>query len=93
LFSLRIYYKLRFGVDDYEWKANFRRQLTSAAQPTYEMDKLTTELLARKMPQENRRTESAKEEITSLPDELRMRDSTALPGPMYVLDPFKGGKL
>jgi LacI family transcriptional regulator len=67
------------GFDDFEWGANFRPQLTSVAQPTYEVGRLATELLIERMRREKNKTKSTKEEIIVLPDELRIRDSTAPP--------------
>ena len=67
------------GFDDFEWGAHFRPQLTAVAQPTYQMGKLATELLIRRMHQEKSKTKSTSEEIIVLPDELRIRDSTAPP--------------
>jgi len=67
------------GFDDFEWGANFRPQLTSVAQPTYEVGRLATEQLIERMRREKNKTKSTKEEIIVLPDELRIRDSTAPP--------------
>jgi LacI family transcriptional regulator len=67
------------GFDDFEWGENFRPQLTAVAQPTYEMGRLATELLIRKMRQEKSQAKTAKEETIVLPDEIRIRDSTAPP--------------
>jgi LacI family transcriptional regulator len=67
------------GFDDFEWGENFRPQLTAVAQPTYEMGRLATEMLIAKMRQGKSKTNGAKEEIIVLPDEIRIRDSTAPP--------------
>jgi len=67
------------GFDDFEWVASFRPQLTAVAQPTYEMGKLATEILVRKMQQKKGEAEDSKEQVIVLRNELRIRDSTAPP--------------
>ena len=67
------------GFDDFEWVASFRPQLTAVAQPTYEMGKLATEILVRKMQQKKGETEDSEEQVIVLRNELRIRDSTAPP--------------
>ena len=67
------------GFDDFEWVASFRPQLTAVAQPTYEMGKLATEMLVRKMEQKDGEAEDSKEQVIVLPNELRIRESTAPP--------------
>lgn len=67
------------GFDDFAWGENFHPQLTAVAQPTYEMGRLGTELLLMKMDRERNKIKAAKEEIIILPDEMRIRDSTAPP--------------
>jgi LacI family transcriptional regulator len=67
------------GFDDFEWVASFRPQLTAVAQPTYEMGKRATEILVRKMQQKKGGAEDTKEQVIVLPNELRIRESTAPP--------------
>jgi DNA-binding LacI/PurR family transcriptional regulator len=69
------------GFDDFEWVASFRPQLTTVAQPTYEMGARATEILVRKMKQEKGEGENCDEQVTVLPNQLRIRESTAPPPP------------
>ena len=82
------------GFDDFEWVASFRPQLTAVAQPTYEMGKLATEMLVRKMQQKKGEAEDSKEQVIVLPNELRIRDSTAPPyccSPRQATAPSRNG--
>jgi len=82
------------GFDDFEWVASFRPQLTAVAQPTYEMGKLATEMLVRKMQQKDGEAEDSKEQVIVLPNELRIRESTAPPycsSPPQVSSPPRKG--
>ena len=67
------------GFDDFEWVASFRPQLTAVAQPTFEMGKLATQILVRKMQQKKGDGEDSKDQVIVLRNELRIRDSTAPP--------------
>jgi LacI family transcriptional regulator len=73
------------GFDDFEWVASFRPQLSTVAQPTYEMGKRATEILVRKMEQKKSEAEDRGEQVIVLPNELRIRESTA---PPYCASPL-----
>ena len=71
------------GFDDFEWSAYFTPRLTTIAQPTYEMGRQATQILLRKLkaPAENHGVVSEEPGIiVKLKAELRIRDSTAVPG-------------
>jgi LacI family transcriptional regulator len=67
------------AFDDFEWLASFRPYLTTVAQPTHLMGKRATEILVSKMQTDSSEAEPAKDEIVVLPNELRIRGSTAPP--------------
>jgi LacI family transcriptional regulator len=76
------------GFDDFEWVASFRPQLTAVAQPTYEMGKQATQMLVREIEQEKGEAGATKDGIVVLPNELRIRESTA---PPYRSSPVQVG--
>ena len=64
------------GFDDFEWAANFSPRLSTIAQPTYDIGHRAMELLIGKM----QRLQSQGEQVVlTLPNDLRLRDSTAPP--------------
>jgi LacI family transcriptional regulator len=67
------------GFDDFEWVAGFRPQLTAVAQPTREMGKRATQMLIQEIEQEKGEAGNAKGQLIVLPNELRIRESTAPP--------------
>jgi LacI family transcriptional regulator len=67
------------GFDDFAWTASFRPQLTTVAQPTYEMGKQATEMLVRKIQHKKGEPNDREEPVIVLPNELRIRESTAPP--------------
>lgn len=67
------------GFDDFEWAASFRPKLSAVAQPTYEMGRLATEILIRKIQQKKGEAEDMKQQVIVLRNELRLRDLTAPP--------------
>jgi LacI family transcriptional regulator len=67
------------AYDDFEWVASFRPHLTTVAQPTYVMGKKAAELLIKKMRPGADQPVEAKEQIVTLPNELRVRESTVPP--------------
>jgi LacI family transcriptional regulator len=67
------------GFDDFDWAANFSPQLTTIAQPAYEMGKQATELLVGKMQRGKEAVGQDEERVIVLKNELRIRDSTAAP--------------
>jgi LacI family transcriptional regulator len=70
------------SFDDFEWAANFSPQLTTVAQPTYEIGRQAMQMLLRLIRSAKDDVES-KEKILVLPAELRVRDSTAPPAPKH----------
>jgi len=77
------------AFDDFEWVASFRPHLTSVAQPTYLMGKTATEILIRRLQQDGNQDEKIEEQVVVLPNELRIRESTAPPiGAMRDAGPF-----
>jgi LacI family transcriptional regulator len=67
------------AFDDFEWVASFRPHLTSVAQPTYLMGKLATEILIQRLRHDGNPDEKIEEKVVVLPNELRIRESTAPP--------------
>jgi len=79
------------AFDDFEWVASFRPHLTSVAQPTYLMGKTATEILIRRLKQDNNPEEKIEEVVIVLPNELRVRESTAPPYNLMGLTEIHGG--
>ena len=67
------------AFDDFEWISSFRPYLTTVAQPTHLMGKRATEILVRKMQKATDQPDDAEDHIVVLPNELRIRESTAPP--------------
>lgn len=67
------------SFDDFEWVASFRPHLTTVAQPTHLMGQRATEILVRKIQQDGAQAEDPEERVVVLPNELRIRESTAPP--------------
>ncbi len=67
------------AFDDFEWLASFRPKLTAVAQPTYEMGKRAAEILIRKIQKKADEPGDPLREVIVLPNELRIRESTAPP--------------
>ena len=67
------------SFDDFEWVASFHPYLTTVAQPTHLMGKRATEILVRKIQQDGAQPEDSGEQVVVLPNELRIRESTAPP--------------
>jgi LacI family transcriptional regulator len=67
------------AFDDFEWVTSFRPHLSTIAQPTYLMGKRATEILVRKMQQEDSEAENPDDRVVVLPNELRIRESVAPP--------------
>jgi len=74
------------GFDDFEWLASLRPQLTTVAQPTYEMGQRATEMLVRTMQQKQGEPDERKPQVVMLPNQLRIRESTAPPASSLPLD-------
>jgi LacI family transcriptional regulator len=74
-----------FSFDDLEWAANFSPRLSTVAQPTYELGRLSMEMLVRKMKHvgvkandgSTDKKEDGDQHVITLKNELRPRDSTA----------------
>jgi LacI family transcriptional regulator len=67
------------GFDDFDWTSSFTPHLTTISQPTYEMGRRATEILLRKIEHDKDGTGAVEEHLVVLPNELRIRDSTAPP--------------
>jgi DNA-binding LacI/PurR family transcriptional regulator len=73
------------GFDDFDWTASFTPHLTTISQPTYEMGRRATEILLRKIEHDKDGTGAAEDHLVVLPNELRIRDSTAAPYSVVAL--------
>jgi LacI family transcriptional regulator len=84
------------GFDDFEWSAYFTPRLTTIAQPTYEMGRRAMQILLRKLQVANNKEEGTEAPTESLAEtvklkaELRVRDSTAVPGSLRDTHPEFG---
>ena len=67
------------AFDDFEWISSFRPYLTTVAQPTHLMGKRAAEMLVRMMQKVPDNSEGADVRAIVLPNELRIRESTAPP--------------
>jgi LacI family transcriptional regulator len=67
------------GFDDFDWTSSFIPHLTAVSQPTYEMGRRATEILLHKIVHDKDGTGGVEEHLVVLPNELRIRDSTAPP--------------
>jgi LacI family transcriptional regulator len=70
------------GFDDFDWTSSFIPHLTAISQPTYEMGRRATEILLRKIEHDKDPAGMVEEQLIVLPNELRIRDSTAPPYPV-----------
>jgi LacI family transcriptional regulator, galactose operon repressor len=66
------------GIDGFSWATLFSPQLTTVAQPSYELGAKAMRLLLEKIKRNNE--DEAQDSIVRLPAELRVRQSTAPPG-------------
>ena len=69
------------GFDDFEWSANFSPRLTTVAQPTREMGLQAMRVLLKRISQQGTPDNGKQDTVITLKPELRVRDSTAPPGP------------
>lgn len=67
------------GFDDFEWSAYFTPQLTTIAQPAYEMGKRAMQILLSKLQPAPDGSEANEQQLVRLKAELRVRESTAAP--------------
>ena len=67
------------AFDDFEWISSFRPYLTSVAQPTHLLGKRAAEILVQLMQKTPDDPEGSVKRIITLPNELRIRESTAPP--------------
>ena len=65
------------AFDDFEWISSFRPHLTSVAQPTHLMGKCAAEILVKLMKKTPDDPEDSVKQVIVLPNELRIRESTA----------------
>jgi len=65
------------GFDDFEWSAYFTPQLTTIAQPAYEMGKRAMQILLKKLQAPAGSDGADQQNIVHLKAELRIRESTA----------------
>jgi LacI family transcriptional regulator len=72
------------GFDDFDWTSSFIPHLTTISQPTYEMGRRATEILLRKIAHDKDGAGAVEDHLVVLPNELRIRDSTAPPCPVYT---------
>jgi len=67
------------GFDDFEWSAYFTPQLSTIAQPAYEMGKIAMQILMQRLQAPADRQIDEKQKMVRLKAELRIRESTAPP--------------
>jgi LacI family transcriptional regulator len=67
------------GFDDFDWSELFSPRLTTVVQPTYEMGKLSTEILVKVIMASDQQLENGKGNRVVLKAELSVRESTAPP--------------
>jgi LacI family transcriptional regulator len=67
------------GFDDFDWAESANPRVTTVAQPTYEIGKQAMELLMRKMECGTGEVGLGGSHLITLPNLLRIRDSTAPP--------------
>lgn len=72
------------AFDDFEWVASFRPYLTTVAQPTYLIGKKATEILVGMIQDDADGITDTAPRIEVLPNELRIRESTAPPRSVLI---------
>jgi LacI family transcriptional regulator len=67
------------GFDDFEWSAYFTPQLSTIAQPAYEIGKTAMQILLKRLQARQEGITTEQQNIVRLKAELRIRESTAPP--------------